>query len=218
MTEGQDPLRAWARQNKLQFVAGVDEAGRGPLAGPVCAAAVVLDPQNPIEGLDDSKKLSAKKRESLAPQIKDKALSWAVAWADVDEIDRINILQASKLAMQRAVAALFDDDRGMACDGLGIDGNQRIDSALPQITVVKGDARCAAIAAASILAKTERDALMLQLDQRYPGYGLSKHKGYGTAAHMQALKQLGASPIHRRSFAPVREALQKNSSAQAAEP
>ena len=218
MTEEQDPLRAWARQNKLQFVAGVDEAGRGPLAGPVCAAAVVLDPQNPIEGLDDSKKLSAKKRESLAPQIKDKALSWAVAWADVDEIDRINILQASKLAMQRAVAALFDDDRGMACDGLGIDGNQRIDSALPQITVVKGDARCAAIAAASILAKTERDALMLQLDQRYPGYGLSKHKGYGTAAHMQALKQLGASPIHRRSFAPVREALQKNSSAQAAEP
>ena len=209
MMQDDDPLVTWATQHKLQHVAGVDEAGRGPLAGPVCAAAVILDPTALIQGLNDSKKLSAKKRETLAAEIKTKAWAWAIAWSDVEEIDQINILQASKRAMLRAVQALSRAGESANCDGLGVDGNQRIDSPILQITVVKGDARCAAIAAASILAKTSRDALMLQMDQRYPGYGLAQHKGYGTAAHMQALERLGASPIHRRSFAPVRRVLQE---------
>ena len=213
-----DPLVSWATQNKLQHVAGVDEAGRGPLAGPVYAAAVILDPEQPIEGINDSKKLSARRRELLAEEIKSKAWAWAIASADVQEIDQLNILQASKLAMLRAVESLSRAGAAATCDGLGIDGNQRIDSPLRQITVVKGDARCAAIAAASILAKTARDELMMQLDARYPGYGLAKHKGYGTAAHIQALQRLGATPIHRRSFAPVRRVLKKNASAQPQQP
>lgn len=209
MGQDDDPLLAWAAQHNLQHVAGVDEAGRGPLAGPVHAAAVILDPKQPISGLNDSKKLSAKRRDALAEEIKNKAWAWAIASAEVEEIDQLNILQASKLAMLRAVEALSKNGQAAPCDGLGIDGNQRINSPILQITVVKGDARCAAIAAASILAKTARDALMLQLDQRYPGYGLAQHKGYGTAAHMDALQRLGATPIHRRSFAPVRRVLEQ---------
>lgn len=202
-----DPLIAWAQAKGLSAVAGVDEAGRGPLAGPVCAAAVILDPAQPIRGIDDSKKLSAKRREALAPEIMRKAIAWAVAWAEVEEIDQLNILQASKLAMVRAIEGLAGSGGTVLCDGVGIDGNQRVNTSLPQLTVVKGDSRCTAIAAASILAKTQRDALMVQLDQLYPGYGLAQHKGYGTATHMAALQNLGATPIHRRSFAPVRACL-----------
>jgi len=177
---------------------GVDEAGRGPLAGSVVAAAVILDPMRPIAGLDDSKKLSAKKREALAIAIRQNALAWAIAEASVEEIDRLNILQATLLAMQRAVAALsLRPERAL------VDGNRcpRLD--IPVAAIVKGDGQIASIAAASILAKTVRDAGMRVLHRDYPHYGFDRHMGYPTAAHFAALKQHGPSPAHRRSFGPV---------------
>lgn len=179
-------------------VCGVDEAGRGPLAGPVVAAAVILDPARPILGLNDSKKLSAKRRIELAQEIRDKALAWSIAEANVEEIDRLNILQASLLAMQRAVAGVLPPP----CKAL-IDGNKcpRLDC--PAEAIVGGDGKVAAIAAASILAKTARDAGMEALHVIYPMYGFDRHKGYPTAAHLAALRQYGPTPAHRRSFSPV---------------
>lgn len=180
------------------LVCGVDEAGRGPLAGAVVAAAVILDPARPIAGLDDSKKLSAKKREALALLIRERALAWAVAEASVAEIDRLNILQATLLAMQRAVAAL-----AVPPEGALIDGNRCPQLACPAEALVGGDARSAPIAAASILAKTARDAEMLALHARHPEYAFDRHKGYPTAQHLAALRRHGPCPEHRRSFAPV---------------
>lgn len=185
------------------LVCGLDEAGRGPLAGPVVAAAVILDPARPIAGLNDSKKLSEKKREALAEVIKAQAVAWAIAWATVEEIDAINILQASLLAMQRAVARL-----GVAPVGAMVDGNVCPALACPVQAVVKGDGSIAPIAAASILAKTNRDHEMLRLHQSYPHYGLDRHMGYPTAAHLKALREHGVTPIHRRSYAPVRKILE----------
>lgn len=183
-------------------IAGVDEVGRGPLAGPVCAAAVVLDPARPIEGLADSKKLSKKRREALEPVIKAQASAWSIGWASVEEIDRLNILQATFLAMRRAVAGLRPPaDRAL------VDGNRLPPLPIPAEAVVKGDDKVPAISAASILAKTARDRLMAEYDRTYPGYGFAVHAGYGTKAHLAALERLGATPIHRRSFAPVRSVL-----------
>ena len=181
------------------LVCGVDEAGRGPLAGAVFAAAVILDERRPILGLNDSKKLSAKKREQLTLEIKEKSLAWSVARAEVEEIDRINILQASMLAMRRAVESLT-----LKPTEVLVDGNRCPDLMLPTRAIVGGDASVAQIAAASILAKTARDADMLLLHGIYPHYGFDRHKGYPTAAHLAALQQHGISPIHRRSFGPVR--------------
>jgi ribonuclease HII len=180
------------------WVCGVDEAGRGPLAGPVVAAAVILDPKKPIGGLNDSKKLSARRRAELAVEIRAQALAWAVAEASVEEIDRINILQASLLAMRRAVDGLALRPRRAL-----IDGNQcpRLDC--PAEAIVGGDGKVASIAAASILAKTVRDAGMLALHAAYPVYGFDRHKGYPTAFHLEALRVHGPSPVHRRSYAPV---------------
>ena len=177
---------------------GVDEAGRGPLAGPVVAAAVILDPLNPISGLNDSKKLSAKRRDALAVAIRAKALAWSVAEASVEEIDRINILQASLLAMRRAVEGLKIQPETAL-----IDGNRCPQLACPAEAVVGGDGKVASIAAASILAKTVRDAGMLVLHAEYPMYGFDRHMGYPTALHLQALREHGPSPVHRRSYAPV---------------
>jgi ribonuclease HII len=178
---------------------GVDEAGRGPLAGPVTAAAVMLDPDRPIDGLRDSKKLSAVARERLADAIRERAAAWCVAEASVAEIDQLNILQATMLAMQRAVAGL-----GRAPDDVMVDGNRCPNWAWRSQAVVKGDDKIAAIAAASILAKTTRDQFMCSLHDEYPVYGFAQHMGYGTAAHLDALKAHGACPQHRRSFAPVK--------------
>lgn len=180
-------------------IAGVDEAGRGPLCGPVYAAAVILDPVRPIDGLNDSKKLSEKKREALAPLIRERALAWAVGIATVEEIDRLNILHATMLAMRRAVEGL-----ALPPDQVLVDGN-RIPPGLtvPARAIVGGDASEAAISAASILAKTGRDHEMMALAALYPQYGIAKHKGYPTAEHLAALRIHGPSPIHRRSFAPV---------------
>lgn len=186
-------------------VCGVDEAGRGPLAGPVYAAAVILDPAWPIAGLADSKKLSEKKRDRLAIEIREKALAWAVASASVEEIDRINILQATLLAMQRAVAGL-----SLQPSEILVDGNRLPAFDLPARAIIGGDATVAAISAASILAKTMRDAEMLKLHAVAPQYGLDRHKGYGTAAHLEALRRHGAATFHRRSFAPVREVLERS--------
>ncbi|HCJ51846.1 MAG TPA: ribonuclease HII [Gallionella sp.] len=189
--------------NQLSIlICGVDEAGRGPLAGPVSAAAVILDPANPIPGLNDSKKLSEKQRDKLALLIRERALAWAVAYASVEEIDRLNILQATLLAMQRAVQALSIQPQQVLVDGLYCP-----QTGIPSEAIVKGDSKVAAISAASILAKTDRDALMLQLDAQYPQYGFSIHKGYPTAAHLAALRAHGASEVHRKSFKPVRELL-----------
>ena len=184
------------------MAAGVDEAGRGPLAGPVYAAAVIMNPAHPILGIDNSKVLRAAERERLDALIRAHALAWAVGRADVDEIDRINILQASLLAMQRAVAALDP-----APSRVLVDGNCCPVVACPAHAIVEGDQRVVAIAAASILAKVARDREMAALDGRYPGYGFARHKGYSTREHLEALRRLGPSPVHRRSFAPVREAL-----------
>jgi ribonuclease HII len=183
-------------------VCGVDEAGRGPLAGPVFAAAVVLDPLRPIEGLRDSKQLAPSQREELAAAIRERAIAWSVAHCEVEEIDRLNILQATLLAMRRAVAGL-----AVLPTLARIDGNQspRLDCGIELI--VGGDALEPCISAASILAKTDRDALMTRLHERFPQYGFDRHKGYGTPEHLQALARHGACGEHRRSFAPVREAL-----------
>jgi len=184
------------------LIAGVDEVGRGPLVGNVVAAAVILDPARPVAGLMDSKKLSAVKREALAIQIREQALCWSVAWATPAEIDELNILHATMLAMQRAVDALAP-----AAEFALIDGNRCPALPCPSQPVIKGDARVQCISAASILAKVFRDQEMAQLDQQYPDYGFARHKGYPTPEHLQALKAYGALPEHRRSFRPVRELL-----------
>jgi ribonuclease HII len=185
-------------------VAGVDEAGRGPLAGPVVAAAVILHPGHPIEGLQDSKKLSAARRDYLYEQICDRAMAWATGSASVAEIDSMNILQATMLAMQRAVAGLDP-----AAEHALIDGNRCPDLACPVRAIVRGDSLVEAISAASILAKVTRDREMLALDKDYPGYGFASHKGYPSKAHLDALERLGVLPVHRRSFAPVRRIAQR---------
>lgn len=182
--------------------AGVDEVGRGPLCGDVVTAAVILDPANPIPALDDSKKLSEKKRELLFDEIQQKALSFCIARASVEEIDQINILQASLLAMKRAVEGL-----AIQPEHVLVDGNKIPDWNYAAEAVVKGDSRVAAISAASILAKVTRDREMVAYDANYPGYGMAGHKGYPTKVHMEALQRLGVTPIHRRSFAPVKKAL-----------
>jgi ribonuclease HII len=186
------------------LVAGVDEVGRGPLAGPVVTAAVILDPERPIEGLMDSKKLSESRREILAEQIKERALAWAIGRAEVEEIDEINILQATMLAMQRAVAALDPQPVHVL-----VDGNRCPALPCTAEAIIKGDGAVPAISAASIIAKVSRDNELVALDAKYPGYGLAGHKGYPTKAHMAALNELGVTPIHRRSFAPVRRALER---------
>ena len=187
----------------LVLVCGVDEAGRGPLAGPVYAAAVILDPAWHIAGLADSKTLSAFRRQQLAGQIRAHALAWAIASASVAEIDAINILQASLLAMRRAVEQL-----SVAPGKVLVDGTQCPILEYPVSAVVKGDSKIPAISAASILAKTARDAEMLRLHQLYPLYGLDRHKGYTTAAHLVALERHGVAEIHRRSYAPIRRLLE----------
>lgn len=186
----------------LTDFAGVDEVGRGPLAGDVVAAAVILDPDNPIAGLRDSKRLSAAKRVELDMIIKDKALAWSVARATVAEIDELNILQASLLAMHRAVSGL-NPQPGYVL----VDGNRLPRWSYAAEAVVKGDDRVPAISAASILAKVQRDGELIDLDGQYPGYGFASHKGYPTALHLEALRELGVTPVHRRSFAPVKNLL-----------
>ena len=180
-------------------VCGVDEAGRGPWAGPVCAAAVILDPVTAPAGLNDSKKLSHLKREALESEIKTCAVAWCVGWASVEEIAQLNILQATGLAMRRAVEGL-----AVAPVFALVDGNYRFPLPCEIRTVVKGDSLSASIAAASILAKTARDRLMVEMDAAYPGYGFAAHKGYHAPVHVAALKTLGPSPIHRRGWAPIR--------------
>ena len=192
-----------AAQRSGGLICGVDEAGRGPLAGPVCAAAVILDPDQPIAGLADSKKLGARRREELADLIRGRCAAWSVAWASVEEIDALNILQASLLAMRRAVNGL-----GLRPELALVDGNRCPALEIPARAIVGGDASEPAISAASILAKVSRDALMLELDRRWPQYGFARHKGYPTAAHVEALRLNGVTPMHRRSFAPVREILE----------
>lgn len=184
------------------MVAGVDEAGMSPLAGPVCAAAVIFEPGTRIPGVDDSKKLDAAAREQLAVEIKKVAVSWSVGWAEVHEIDRVNIYWAGILAMRRAVEGLAKQP-----DHILLDARRIKELPIPQQAIVRGDAKSLTIAAASILAKTSRDAKMTEFDEEYPGYGLKSHKGYPVREHLAALKELGATPIHRRSFGPVRSVL-----------
>lgn len=184
------------------MLAGVDEAGRGPLAGDVYAAAVILDLENPIAGLTDSKKLSEARREALAVLIRERALAWSIATATVDEIDEINILQATMLAMQRAVAQL-----SITPDEVIVDGNRLPILSVPARAIIKGDLTEPAISAASILAKTARDASLATLHSQYPQYGFDQHKGYGTALHLERLRTHGPCPAHRQSFAPVRACL-----------
>jgi ribonuclease HII len=186
-----------------EIICGVDEAGRGPLAGPVFAAAVILDVSRPIAGLRDSKKLTEAKRDLLAPMIKAQALAWAIAEASEEEIDKLNILQASMLAMRRAVEAL----KTVPTLAL-IDGNRCPVMKIQSIAVIGGDDKVDAISAASILAKTARDAALVALHEKYPHYCFDQHKGYGTALHMERLREHGASPVHRRAFAPVRGVLE----------
>ncbi len=184
-----------AAQRGYRAVCGIDEAGRGPLAGPVFAAAVILPLEMEIPGLNDSKKLTAKKREALFPLIQEKAAAWSVAFATEKEIDEINILQATYLAMRRACEGL-----SLPADYALVDGNRMPPLSVRGETIVKGDGLSASIAAASILAKVSRDRLMLELDSLYPEYQFAKHKGYGTALHMELLRKYGPCPIHRRSF------------------
>ncbi|MBL8308297.1 MAG: ribonuclease HII [Rubrivivax sp.] len=205
------PSRKSFRLEELGFgwdepglVAGVDEAGRGPLAGPVVAAAVILDDLHPIRGLADSKVLTATRREKLFDEIRAKALCCAIASASAEEIDRLNILHATMLAMQRAVEALRLPPHRVV-----VDGNRVPRLKVPVAAVVKGDAKVAAISAASILAKVQRDRLCQELHERHPGYGFAGHKGYPTAEHLEALQRLGPCPEHRRSYAPVRAAMER---------
>lgn len=184
-----------AGEQGFSAVCGIDEAGRGPLAGPVCAAAVILPPDCDIPGLNDSKKLSEKKREALFPVIQEKALAFGIGWATAEEIDRVNILQATFLAMARAVEAL-----PAPADYALVDGNRMPPLPIPGETIVKGDATSASIAAASILAKVSRDRLLRRLDEEHPEYGFAKHKGYGIKAHYEAIRKYGLLPEHRRSF------------------
>ena len=190
----------WSIENScfsddIKIICGVDEAGRGPLAGPVCAAAVILPPNVEIPGLNDSKKLTDKKRRELFPIIKEMAISYGIGYASHEEIDQINILQATYLAMERALAQL-DPKPDLAL----IDGNRAKDFGIRVKTVIKGDSLSASIAAASVLAKVSRDDLMLQLAEEYPQYGFEIHKGYGTKAHYEALRTYGHSPVHRMTF------------------
>lgn len=189
--------------NSESLICGVDEVGRGPLAGPVVAAAVILDPGRPIDGLDDSKKLTEKRREQLFEQIRSQALAWSLGRAEIAEIDELNILWASMLAMRRAVEALTPRPRHALIDG------NRVPEGLPcsAEAIVGGDGSEPAIAAASIVAKVVRDREMVELDARYPGYGLASHKGYPTKQHIEALQRLGVTEVHRRSFGPVRRLL-----------
>ncbi|EJL3949305.1 ribonuclease HII [Vibrio parahaemolyticus] len=185
-----------------QLIAGVDEVGRGPLVGDVVTAAVILDPNNPIEGLNDSKKLSEKKRLALLPEIKEKALAWAVGRCSPEEIDELNILQATMVAMQRAIAGLkVQPDLAL------IDGNRCPELPMDSQALVKGDLRVAEISAASIIAKVVRDQEMEELDKQYPQFGFAKHKGYPTKAHFEAIEQHGVISEHRKSFKPVKKAL-----------
>ncbi len=186
-----------------ELIAGVDEVGRGPLAGPVIAAAVILDPENPIQGLMDSKKITEKKRNILAIEIREKSVSWAIGRAEHDEIDSINILQASLLAMKRAVESLSIKPELVLVDGLHCP-----DIIYKVEAIIKGVSKIPAISAASIIAKVTRDNEMIALDSQYPGYGFSQHKGYPTKMHVNALQELGVSSIHRRSFAPVKRLLE----------
>lgn len=187
---------------KVRYIAGVDEVGRGPLVGAVVTAAVILDPNQPIKGLADSKKLSEKRRIALAEEIKAKALSWSLGRAEPEEIDRLNILHATMLAMQRAVAGL-----AITPDFVLVDGNRIPQLPMPAQAVVKGDSLVAEISAASILAKVARDLEMEELDKQYPAYGFAQHKGYPTKLHFEKLAELGATPFHRKSFAPVAKIL-----------
>ncbi|WP_155161121.1 ribonuclease HII [Sansalvadorimonas verongulae] len=193
----------FCQASEQEIIAGVDEVGRGPLCGAVVTAAVILDPNKPIVGLNDSKKLSEKKRDALFDEIREKALAWAIGRCEVEEIDKLNILQATMVAMHRAVSRLSVKPTLVL-----VDGNRTPDFGIPARAEVKGDGRIAEISAASILAKVVRDREMVELDKQYPGYGIAGHKGYPTKAHMEALKTLGVTPIHRRSFKPVRECLE----------
>lgn len=188
-----------------EIICGVDEAGRGPLAGPVYAAAVILHRERPIAGLRDSKKLTEAKRDELAPLIREHCVAWAVAKASEAEIDRLNILQASMLAMKRAVYQLSTIPT-LAL----IDGNKCPVMKIQTIAIVDGDNKIESISAASILAKTARDEALLKLHKKYPQYGFDQHKGYGTALHLERLREHGPSPVHRRSFAPVRELIERD--------
>jgi len=206
----QDSPLAQTGGREATLTAGIDEAGRGPLAGPVAAAAVILPEGLSIAGLDDSKKLTPTRRETLAEEIRERSLAWSLGWADAAEIDALNILQATMLAMRRAIAGL-----GVWPESVQIDGNR-----LPELrffarelngeAVIGGDSTVAAISAASILAKVSRDACMREADRRFPGYGFNAHKGYGTAAHLENLRRLGPCTLHRRSFRPVSEALERD--------
>ncbi|MBM4192593.1 MAG: ribonuclease HII [Gammaproteobacteria bacterium] len=187
--------------------AGVDEAGRGPLAGPVVAATVILDPDCPIEGLADSKALTSSARQALAPIIRERSIAWGVGLASPEEIDAINILQATLIAMRRAVAALTVRPVHLEVDGNRLPSIEGLVGVRTAVTIVKGDSKVAAISAASILAKTVRDHIMEQLDTRYPEYGFAVHKGYPVKAHLAALDAHGPSPVHRRTYAPVRSRL-----------
>ncbi|OOH86515.1 ribonuclease HII [Pasteurellaceae bacterium 15-036681] len=191
---------------QANFIAGVDEVGRGPLVGAVVTAAVILDPNNPIEGLADSKKLSEKKRIALAYEIKQKALAWSLGRAEPEEIDELNILHATMLAMQRAVAGL-----AIQPDFVFVDGNRVPELPMAAQAVVKGDSLVAEISAASILAKVARDQEMEELDKQYPEYGFAKHKGYPTKLHFEKLDKFGATPFHRKSFAPVAKRIAQTS-------
>jgi ribonuclease HII len=186
------------------LVAGVDEAGRGPLAGPVVAAAVILHPQRPIAGLCDSKKLSAARRDTLETAIRNDALCWSVAWSDRAEIDALNILEATMLAMRRAILGLSVTPRGVQVDGNRLPDLRFGDRHVDGIAIVGGDAKVEAISAASIIAKTARDRMMIAMHARYPEYEFARHKGYGTELHRERLRELGPCPEHRRSFSPVR--------------
>lgn len=184
--------------NNVELLAGVDEVGRGPLAGPVVAAAVILNPEKPIAGLKDSKKITQKKRERLSDEIKEKALAWSLGRAEVEEIDEINILKASLLAMKRAVESLSIEPKLVATDG-----QYSPDVVYEKIAITKGDSLVPAISAASIIAKVARDNEMVNFEETYPGYGFSSHKGYPTKQHIESLEKLGVTEIHRRSFSPV---------------
>ncbi|WP_025554046.1 ribonuclease HII [Vibrio parahaemolyticus] len=201
-TKAKVELPSFEYPQGYQLIAGVDEVGRGPLVGDVVTAAVILDPNNPIEGLNDSKKLSEKKRLALLPEIKEKALAWAVGRCSPEEIDELNILQATMVAMQRAIAGLkVQPDLAL------IDGNRCPELPMDSQAVVKGDLRVAEISAASIIAKVVRDQEMEELDKQYPQFGFAKHKGYPTKAHFEAIEQHGVISEHRKSFKPVKKAL-----------
>ncbi len=196
------PIDDWHTRGR--FIAGVDEVGRGPLAGPVVAAAVILDPAKPIDGLADSKKISEKRRQQLADEIRQKALAWSITRIEPEEIDRINILQASLRAMALSVAQLATPPDYVMIDGNRIPKEISIEAE----AVVQGDNRVPCISAASIIAKVARDQEMVEMDAHYPGYGLASHKGYPTKVHLEAIRELGITPIHRRSFGPVKKIIE----------